>query len=505
MEKTLKYLSIAFGIFIIFCFSILFCQHKTVKANESTTISISTTSNSFDFKNNTIYYSNQSEKEIVSLNLNNNAKTTFNTTNTPNLVLSDYVGNIFYTENGTFGMLDTEGNHYNTIGTYSISEIYDMCCDINNNIYVVCQDATHRNLVLKKSFENEYFEIYCELDFDLNANSKLTSSLDKNFLILYSTNFYIITGNEYSSAVDYQLTGIDENILDISLDYYGTLYVLTSQNFYKATNETLNVFTNPDLTDAKTFEPNYLTGQLYYLTDSSINSLENNFIETLSSNEIDYKNTKYDLNFIKTTTQTKLYLYDNSLYLKEINGETITFLENTTLCYLTKTENDFYYVLINNLKDENVFGYVKADDVEEFTPQTQSTTIRITTQGAPIYLYPTSLDQDLIAKQDSTPILLNKNTLHEMIIQNYYTQDHSGKQFSKIIYKGQSYYIETTYYVLNGSSTIQPIDTPKENNSNEGKLSTGTIVGIVLLSVTVVVSAIFILLAILRKNNKPKI
>lgn len=504
MNKVLKYINILSIIIIMFLISFMSFQFKPANATSENVFPISANSNSFDFKNNTIYYSNQNEKEIVSLNINNNDEAKFNTTNTPNLVLSDYSGNIFYTETGTFGMLDNQGNHYNTIGTYSISEIYDMCCDINNNIFVICKDATHRNLVLKKSCESENFEIFCELNFNLNTNSKITTSLDKNFLILYSDNFYNITNNECSLVADYILTGIEGNILDITLNYYGTLYVLTTQNFYKTTSQTLSTFTNIELNEAKTFEPNYLTGEIYYLTNSSIKSLDNNFIETLSSNEIDYKSTKYELNFIKTTKQTKLYLYDNSLYLKEIDGETITFLENTTLCYLSKTENDFYYVLINNLKDENVFGYVKATDAEEFIPQEQSTTIRIITQNAPIYLYPTSLDQNLIAKQDSNTIYLNKNTLHKMIIQNFYTQDYLGKQFSKIIYKGQSYYIETNYYVLNGSSTIQPIDTSENAQANEEKLSTGTIVGIILLSITVVISTIFILLAILRKNNKPK-
>ena len=418
---------------------------------------------SIDYKNNELYLSDSTNKKIIINNLKDNSVKEIPTNKSPHLVFTDYQNNLYYIEDGTLGLYENKTHLYNKIENNDILNILDICCDTSNNIYVICNNAesTPLPLVLIKKNDSDIFEVFCKLDnsLSLDLNSKLTSSFENGFLILYTNNnFYKITENNFSllSAQDYNLPTIT-NVLDIKLDFYDNLYILGDNKLFRCNKTSCHELEN--LNSALEFELDYLTGDIILRTNTNVTKLKNtDFVVKMSSSTPDYHNTKYACSIIKTTEKTYLYEFDNSLYKKEINNKAVEIEKDTNLVSLIKTDNDFYYVLINNLSNENITGYIKASSAEIINQDETEKDIRIINTTTPLYLYPTSLDESLILKNNANKIIyLNKTKLYKITIEDFGTTDTNGVSFAKISYENQDYYINTNNFVIADKTTIQPI------------------------------------------------
>ncbi len=504
MEKIIKYLSAILATVVI---SILLLLPTNIVAYaEESGFLIEVSSSSLDYKNSTLYYTDTTNKQICYINQHTNETQSFETSKTPELVIADFDGNVFYTQTGSFGML-SQDHVFNLFGDNNdVGKIFDLDCDINNNIYALCKDTEDVSYVLVKNVSDK-FDVFCKLDgITLNQNSKIAVSLDKNFLILFAENsFYKVENNSYVELNNYfGLNTISGTIKDIKLDYHNTLFVLTDQKLYKSTQTEISSFENPIFANATTFEIEYLSGEIFCATNTQITKLQaEDFIDPLSSSTIvDYKNERFECFLITTTKNTILYSYDNCIYTQTLNDETIIIDANTNLCAITKT-GDFYFVFINDMSELPITGFIKCQDAQVSSSSETEKTIRILHQKTPLYLYPSTQDAAYLAKDENgEPLVLSKNTLHTMTIQNFGTKDFSGTQFSQIVYKGKTYYINTNYYIENTTTTIEPSIIEDENINNGGRaLTSGEIIGIVLVSITVVFGAILILVTMLKKDK----
>ena len=413
-----------------------------------------------DYKYDKLYLSDNENKKIIIKNLKDNSIEEISTVSNPNLVFSDYQGTLCHTEDVTFGLF-VEETSIKQIGNNDLSHMLDICCDIQNNIYVICEDATNTPLVLIKKYDVNSFEIFCELDdLTLTTDSKITSSFENEFLILYTkNNFYKITENNFSllSAEDYELPTLS-NVLDIKLDFHDNLYILGDNKLFRCNKNGYQTLENSALNTALEFELDYLTGDIILRTSTNVKKLENiDFVITMNSSTPDYKTEIYNCSIIQTTEETYLYEFDNSLYIKSLNNQEIKIPENTKLIKLTQTDNNFYFVLINNLSNENITGYIKSSCVEEIEESVCNTQIRITNNTTPLYLYPTSLDEDLVLKDGNNNIKYLDKIILTMTSEDFGITDNNGVNFAKVLYEGEYYYINTKNFVIAEKITIQPI------------------------------------------------
>lgn len=511
MEKTIKYFGI---IFVIAAFLCMLCPATNVVKADGDTYEIIVVSSGLDYKNSTLYYSDVTNKKICSIDQNTNEASSFQTHNakTPDLIVADFDGNVFYSRVENYGLKDNLGTEYRVFGLEEndIGKIYDLDCDIFNNIYILCKDTMDNCYVLVKKQNSAVCEVFCELNgIGLDAQSKITTSLDKNFLVLFTQNsFYKVEENAYSELNDYDgLNTLEGAVTDIKLDYHNTLFILTNQKLYKSTKYDIQSFANDIFAETKTFELEYLSGEIFCVTNSKITKINsNNFVDSLSTTTIvDYTNQKYDCYLIKTIKSAVLYAYDNCIYTKTLGDATIVIDQNTTLCAIgPKTDSDFYFVLLNNKANENITGFIKGCDAEIFSSEQEEKTIKIVHTNVPLYNYPSKLDDSSVAKDEQgNQILLNKNTIYTMKIENFGSPDFKGTNFSQIIYHNQTYYVETSYYIENAPTTITEANPPAadQNQNIEKALTTGEIVGIILISITAVVGVILIVLTI-KKNKK---
>ncbi len=515
MEKTIKYFIAIFA--MVFAATLLFgfAQNVAVFA-EDENFEIETASSSIDYKNSTLYYTDVENKKIWYRNQNTSELQYFSTKNekTPELLVADFDGNIYYTRVENIGLVDKDQNVIRSFGNDEIDivNIYDLDCDISNNIYALCIDKTDKYHVLIKR-PNSIFEIFCSLDgLTLNSQSKISVSLDKNYLVLYNqNNFYKVEQNSFSPLTEYNgLDTILESVKDIKLDYHNNLFVLTNQKLYKSTKDSITNYANEIFANTKTFELEYLTGEIFCVTNNKITKISSeNFIDSLSTATIvDYKNTKQDCHLIKTTKNAMLYAYDNCIYTKTLNNENIVIGEDTTLCAIgEKTESDFYFVLLNNKTNENITGFIKCGDAQIIQTTEKEKSIIILQENTPLYTYPSSLDDSFKAKDENGDIVLSKNTTHTMKIQKFGSKDFKDVEFSQIVYNDKTYYIDTRYYIINTPSTInkntaQAGEKDAETLNAQNKLTSGEIVGIVLISLTVIAGAILIVFTIKHKNKK---
>jgi len=460
-----KLILVCFGFALLFFFSFWGNPIVFAEDEEHQEVIFESKVTSIDYKNNELYLSDSTNKKIIIKNLKDNSAQEVSTTNSPHLVFTDYQNNLYYIEDGTLGLYENTTHLYNKIENNDILNILDICCDTSNNIYVICNNAesTPLPLVLIKKNNSNTLEVFCKLNsLSLDSNSKLTSSFENGFLILYTNNsFYKVTQNNFSllSTEDYNLPTLT-NVLDIKLDFYDNLYVLGDNKLFKCNDSNCETLENSVSESSKEFELDYLTGDIFLRTETNVIKLKNtDFVVKMSSNTPDYHNTKYDCSIIKTTEKTYLFEFDNSLYKKEINNEAVEIEENTSLVMLTKTDNNFYYVLLNNLTNQNITGYIKASSAEEVTQQDETEKeIRIINTTTPLYLYPTSLDESLILKNsDNKKIYLDKTKLYKVAIENFGTTDKNGLSFSKVLYEDEYYYINSNSFVIAEKTSIQPI------------------------------------------------
>ncbi|MBR1925622.1 MAG: hypothetical protein IJ837_02080 [Clostridia bacterium] len=470
MTKFNNKLIVVCCVFAIFSFFSGFYKPIVFADSEETQeIIYDSVTTSIDYKNNELYLTDSANKKIIIKNLKDNSAQETLTTNEPNLVFFDYQNTVYHTESGTFGLYVNQ-TLLNQINTFSVSNILDICCDIQNNIYVICKDANETPLVLVKKNDVMAFEIFCKLDgLTLNQNSKLTSSLENGFLILYTnSSFYKVKQNNFSllSNEDYKLPTLT-NVLDIKLDFYDNLYILGDNKLFKCNKNSYETLENSVFSNSKEFELDYLTGDIILRTETNVIKLKNtNFVVTMASTTPNYKSEIYDCSIIKTTEKTYLFEFDNSLYKKEINNEAIELPENTNLVMLTKTKNNFYYVLINNMSNQNITGYIKASSAEIVNQNEEEKTIRIINSTTPLYLYPTSLDESLTLKDEDNNIKYLNKIILTMTIENFGTTDTNGLSFSKVLYKDKYYYINSNNFVLAEKTSIQPVfEQLKENTT----------------------------------------
>ena len=517
MEKTIKYFVIMF-IVIMAAMLCSFSVQTTYAEDETLTLNVK--SNSVDYKNSTLYYTDKTDPadyKICSIDLNKNSSQSFSTGSNqePELVVADFNGNIFYTQNGTACLLDknkTEYRKFNNNGDEinkidEISKIVDLDCSRNNHIYALSRDTNNKSYLLVKK-EGEIFEIFCKLDgITLNTDCKMSVSLDESFAIMYAeNNFYKITPNSCELITDYVgLDALTGDLVDMKLDYHNNLFVLTDQKLYKSNKDEIKEFTDDTFLHAKTFEIEYLSGQIFCVTNDKITTVDaQSVVEPLSTtNIVDYTTEKLNCSLIKTTKNTLLYRYDNCIYTANIPP----IQTNTTLCALKKTDSDFYFVLINNINDDsNLTGFIKAEDAQVIETENANQQIRLVYDNTPLYAYPSTLDdENCLAKDSNGPILLNNNVFYTMTIENFGTKDSKNNEFSQIEYNSSTYYIKKIDYVKVEQTTINPVVDENEtqnNQTNSKKLTTGEIVGIVLISITAVCGAIFVLVLILKKKKE---
>ncbi len=511
MEKKTKYLSL---IFVVCSFAMLslfaFLQVQTISYAEETE-EIIVSSNSIDYKNGTLLYTDTENKKIIALNESTQETTELLTVNTPKLVCADYDGNIFYTQEDSYGFFDKNQTSHDQIGTKSIGKVFDMDTDINGNVFAACVGESDKCWIVK--LENDgNFSFFCEFDgsITINASSKISASLDKDFLILFTNNkFYRVEQSNVSTLADYEgLDSVESGVLDIKLDYYNSLYILSNQKITKHTKEEMTEFVDEKLTSASSFDIDYLNGTIYCRTSSKIVKIDSsNFVDPLQSsvNE-DIKNQTFNCALIKTTKDANLYLYDNCLYRKTLNGENIVIEKDRQICTLDK-KNGFYFVLLTNEAEQNITGFIKVEDAEIVEPQTTQEQAKILYNNTPLYSLPTTIDE-LFAKEENEQILLSKGTLYDVVISNFGEADFYGKKFSQILYHNKTYFIETNHYAVNSASTIQPLVEDENTNLNNGggtKLTKGEIVGIILIAITVIVGSIFVIFAIIKYKNKKEL
>ena len=452
-----KSILVCFGFALLFFFS--FWGNPIVFAEDEVNPFDGSVKN-IDYKYDKLYLSDNENKKIIIKNLKDNSIENENQTlNSPNLVFSDYQGTLYHTEDETFGLFVGQ-TLINKIENIDLSHILDICCDIQNNIYVICKNAVDKYLVLIKQNNSNSFKIFCELNgLTLDTNSKLASSFENGFLILYTNNnFYKITENNFSLLLsqDYNLPTIT-NVLDIKLDFYDNLYILGDNKLFRCNKTSCHELEN--LNSALEFELDYLTGDIILRTGTNVTKLKNpDFVVTMASNISDYKTEKYNCSIIQTIEETYLYEFDNSLYIKSLDNQKVKIPANTKLIKLTETNNGFYHVLINNLSNENITGYIKASSAEIIDQNETEKDIRIINTTTPLYLYPTSLDESLILKNNANKIIyLDKTKLYKVTIENFGTTDTNGISFAKISYDNQDYYINTNNFVIADKTTIQPI------------------------------------------------
>ena len=94
-----------------------------------------------------------------------------------------------------------------------------------------------------------------------------------------------------------------------------------------------------------------------------------------------------------------------------------------------------------------------------------------------------------------------------MSYENFGTKDINNHEFSQVVYNNETYYVETSYYIAYANSNIEPVNSQNsvQTDENAGKaLTTGEILGIVLISIAIVAAAIFVLVTILQKNKNKK-
>ena len=443
------------------------------------------------YVNNTLLASNTLTKEI--LDYTNSLEYALNYS--PTAIANDYHEKTYFARNGLYGLCSiqttTEENptvtlfsdyYDNTNNIKSIGTVYDLACDVYGTAYAIAYNSSNEAVIIYKEKDGNDFYLYQELgDLTLNTTTKIQTSLDNNFILfhndgnIYKTSadiesFELATSTTTLSNIVYTLPKNLGTVTDIKLDFHDTLFILATANSIdtlyrcdKNSAEWSDVSTTL-FANSIGIALDFTEGYIYSLTDYNIVKFklmanEINFINVVETdNSPDYINTQLETTLIYTLVDNvPLYMYDNALYIKTLNGNQITFAKDTTLFALSHSTNGYYFVLITNLANQNITGYVK-DTLVDLLVLTQSLQAgRITIPNTEVFNYPTSLD-NLNKQSAGENVILSKNDSITVANLAFGDADYNGISFARIQFSDNTFgYISIDSFTTESQNTIQPI------------------------------------------------
>ena len=445
------------------------------------------TAYALDNKNGDLFISNNDTSNGQNQIINQTTGQTFSTdiSTFPLYSISgDYGTNMFFAKYDNYGIskLNTEDESIVYFDKYiaerdsiSIGRVFDITSDTNGTIYALAQNPSLETVVIYKEKEQSDFYLYCELEQSVDYDSKFDYSIDNDFFILYANNnFYKFDQSGCYSANDAENLGVatysvteTQNVVDIKLDFYDSLFILTSDAIYRfdKNNSTSQSFES-SFAECVSFDFDYRTGEILLLSPTSLQSTmilngNENFINTINSdNYPDYADSKLEVNFLTVIQDdAPLYEFDNPLYNVKLDDKNVTL--NTGLILYSigeKTSTGYYFVMIANLQGENVFGYVKENCVNQTTLTSINSQARILLDNTSVFNYPSSLDDSMLATKENTPLTLSKNSIVQVLDAMPYA-DSNGITFARIEHEGEIYFVNN--YALSSiiSQSAQPIKT----------------------------------------------
>lgn len=441
------------------------------------------------YVNNTLLVSNVLTKKI----LDYTGGTEYSLNYQPTAIANDYHDRTYFARSGLYGLcsIRTVGaenpavtlysDYYDENNTESIGIVYDLACDIYGTVYAIANNSGNNAVIIYKQKDESSFYLYKELDgLTLNAGTRIQTSLDNNFLLFYNdgniyktdfetAGFEAVTDGSSPEDAVYTLPADFGQITDIKVDFHDTLFVLATKDevstLYRCdknaedyTSVSSSAFANSigialDFTDGYIYS---LTG--YNIVKFRITGNETNFINVVQTdNDPDYENTLLDVELLITTADNvPLYEYDNALYIKELNGTQITFAKDTKLFALNDCENGYFFVLVTNLTDENITGYVKLSSVAILEESQVYGTGRITVPNTEIFSYPTSLG-NLQRTENGENLIFSKDVYFNIINYDFGERDYNGIFFTKIMLADHSFaYIDSNSFVPVTQTTLKP-------------------------------------------------
>ena len=277
----------------------------------------------------------------------------------------------------------------------SFGQIVDIAITLNGDIYLL--DSTGK--ILQKTAESNRFIEYCDLStfsIQIDEQSRISIGLDGNKLVISSgTNIYDITQTSAVISTNFAIPMISDNIQDILIDHTNCLYVLTSgqqSQIIKCNDQEYQSITLPEqCNNATAFCINADNGDTYILTPTAIirATVSDGFFNSLQDETIPVDINTYSpdspLQVLKLTSDATVYNYAN--YLVTLG----TLIAGDEVVLLDSQNEEFYFVLITNMGENNVTGFIKKScaGIVSTTPAREQ--CRLILNSANIYAIPSSL------------------------------------------------------------------------------------------------------------------
>ncbi len=461
-----KYAFISFLLILLICFSTNFEVKAVTEFDFSLQKSVSEKDiNDINVTYGELTYTTQ-DKQVKNYTTSKNFETTF----VPQFLTSDYFNQLFFSrkDDSSIYSIDTSLPTTQKIISYTdfhdlennsrgIGLVYDIKSNIEGTVFAVCKTIADDFFIIYKKRDSSNFKLYQKLTIPLNTTMPicLAVSVDNNFLILANdSKIYKLFENEIAEISNSETLSnliykniVFENIIDIKLDFYDTLYVLSKNaESYSLTRLNKNAdafsFSNNILNDTKTFEFNYLNGEILLLKENTIDFITitnsaTNFINIITSSYPNYKDEKLDVNMLKTNSEAIVYEFENSLYAKVVNEKKLILQEDSVVIGLKQTETGYYFVIIPNMEKENICGFIKVSNLTKLTTTTK--TCRVITQTQ-VYNYPTSYE-NLYTINYGIPYTIEEGTI--TVATGTIITDANGVAFSEIELGAEKYYINS--------------------------------------------------------------
>ena len=277
----------------------------------------------------------------------------------------------------------------------SFGQIVDIAITLNGDIYLL--DSTGK--ILQKTAESNRFIEYCDLStfsIQIDEQSRISIGLDGNKLVISSgTNIYDITQISAVISTNFAIPMISDNIQDILIDHTNCLYVLISgqqSQIIKCNDQEYQSITLPEqCNNATAFCINADNGDTYILTPTTIirATVSDGFFNSLQDETIPVDINTYSpdspLQVLQLTSDATVYSYAN--YLVTLG----TLIAGDEVVLLDSQNEEFYFVLINNMGENNVTGFIKKScaGIVSTTPAREQ--CRLILNSANIYAIPSSL------------------------------------------------------------------------------------------------------------------
>jgi len=386
----------------------------------------------------------------------------------------------------------------------NLEQVIAGTCDYNDNVYVIDENKK----LYTKNCNNSYISFTSTLsELDLNFDVQIFANLGNELFILNGQNIYEFDINTSTFTLIFQ-TSDYQFYNSITCDYLNNLYVIC-ENSLDNSNYVLKIGQNEQLNYEILSETlysnsgillnaciNYETGQSFYITDSSQDTLFSNYLNDEFFNSlqdftkgIDFAGSSTlnnSVEIINIVENTIIYKYPLKIsVVEELNSYMTTMLIKSNIKILNNEDYSLIvYSYTSNSQTYLDFGYVKTNSYSIIESDIINDSAKIANISAMVYKFPTtckvldnygvesSLIIDKLYLNDEIYVLKDLSIYEDYNGFSFYAIQLSDDSIGYIL-KSSIIFIETTqtYSINVANATIktnsEQIAVYKESNNNE--------------------------------------